>query len=333
MAEISIGSAVGAGFELIARKPLTVMTWGLVRLLFLVGVVALYAPLILSVGAEAMQAQANAGGQPSQEQISQIMSHFVVMQGAGFLVQIVGLFLSAMLFCAVSRAIVHPERGAAAYLRLGPPEFFLAVISFGASFVIAFALLIGMIPFVIAIAILASQKAFVAMAVVIGLGVLVLLVAIIYVALRFAFVVPMMVDDGQFHLFDAWSRTKGHVGSLFVIGLCLTVIALVAEAIVLAFLVGLGAAALTVAAGGLQNAQAFFQQNPAAIVAHLAPWLIVYGLLVIPIEGCAMAIFMAPWARAYRDVVPPAAPAAVVPPPVAPPPVAPPPIEPSPAVA
>ena len=255
MAEISIGSAVGAGFELIARKPLTVMTWGLVRLLFLVGVVALYAPLILSIGAEAMQAQANAGGQPSQAQITQIMSHFVVMQGAGFLVQIVGLFLSAMLFCAVSRSIVHPERGAAAYLRLGAPEFFLAVISFGAGFVIAFALLIGMIPFVIAIAILASQKAFVAMAVVIGLGLLVLLVALIYVALRFAFVVPMMVDDGQFHLFDAWSRTKGHVGSLFVIGLCLTLIALVAEAIVggVPGRPGRGGAG-RVAAGGLQNA-------------------------------------------------------------------------------
>jgi hypothetical protein len=96
-----------------------------------------------------------------------------------------------------------------------------------------------------------------------------------------------------------------------------------------AFLIGLGVAALTLAAGGLQNAQAFFEQNPAAIASHLAPWLIVYALLVIPIEGCAMAIFMAPWARAYRDVAPPAAPAVVVPPPAQPPP----PIEPSPAAA
>lgn len=333
MAEISIGSAVGAGFQLIGRKPLTVMSWGLVRLLFLAGVLALYAPLMFGIAADAMQAQTNPGGQPSQAQVAQIVSHFAVMQGAGLLVQIVGLFVSAMLFCAVSRAIVHPERGAVGYLRLGSPEFFLAVISFGASFVVAFALIIGMIPFAIAIAILASQKAFVAMAVVIGLGVLVLLVAIIYVLLRFAFVVPMMVDDGQFHLFDAWSLSKGHVGSLFVIGLCLTLIALVAEAVVLAFLVALGVAALGITAGGLQNAQAFFTQNPAVILSRLAPWLIVYGLLVIPIEGCAMAIFMAPWARAYRDVVPPALPAAVVPPPVAPPPVAPPPIEPSPAAA
>lgn len=329
MAEISIGSAVGSGFELIGRKPLTVMSWGLVRLLFLVGVVALYAPVILPIFAEVAQnAQANPGGEPSQAQVAQMMSHFAVIQGANLIVQIVGLFLSAILFCAVSRAIVYPERSALAYLRLGAPEFFLAVISFGAGFALFFALMIGMIPFIIAIAILASQKAFVAMAVVIGLGVLVLLAAIIYALLRFAFVVPMMVDDGQFHLFDAWSLSKGHVGSLFVIGLCLVVIALVAEAVLLALVVGLGVAALGVAAGGLQNLQAFFTQNPAMIFSHLAPWLIVYGLMIIPVEGCAMAIFIAPWARAYRDVAPPHAPAQVVPPPATQPPT-----EPSPVVA
>ena len=72
------------------------------------------------------------------------------------------------------------------------------------------------------------------------LGVLVLIVGLIYVLLRFAFVVPMMVDDGQFHLFDAWSLTKGHVGSLFVIGLCLVRIAIAAELVLGAFLVALG---------------------------------------------------------------------------------------------
>ena len=328
MAEISIGSAVGAGFELIARKPLTVMGWGLVRLLFLAGVVALYAPVMASVFAEVAQNAQSGAGQPSQAQVAQMMSHFAVIQGANLLVQVVGLFVGAITFCAVSRAVVHPERGALAYLRLGPPEFFLAVMSFGAGIVAVFAILIGIIPFVIVIAILAAQKAFAAMAVVIGLGALVLFGAIIYVLLRFAFVVPMMVDDGEFHLFDAWTLSKGHVGSLFVIGLCLVVIALIAEAIVLAFLIALGVAALSVSADGLQNAQAFMALGPAVIAARLAPWLIVYALLIIPIEGCAMAIFMAPWARAYRDVVPPAEPVAVVPPPATPPP-----IQPSPAVA
>ena len=52
----------------------------------------------------------------------------------------------------------------------------------------------------------------------------------------------------------------------------------------------------------------------------LAPSLILLALLTIPVQGCATAIFFAPWARAYRDVVPPPGAASpVTPPPSVPP--------------
>jgi hypothetical protein len=324
MAEISIGSAVGAGFQLIARKPLQVMSWGLVRALFGFGVLALYAPVFMAMFNEIMQS-AQSGAKPSEAAVSQMMSHMMVIQGAGYLAQIAGLFVSAAVMCAVTRAIVHPERGAWAYLRLGAPEFFFAVLSFAAGFVIAIGLIFCAIPFVIVIAILAANHQTAAVAVLAALAVLALIAAVIYLLLRFAFVVPMMVDDGQFHLFDAWSLTKGHTGSLFVVGLALFFILLVAEALIGAFVIALGVAALGVAAGGLQNLQTFFLMGPAVVVARLAPWLIVFGVLAIPLEGCAMAIFIAPWARAYRDIVP-GQPVAATPP-------AAPPAEPSPAVA
>jgi hypothetical protein len=337
MADISIGSAVGAGFQLIARKPLTVMVWGLVRTLFVAAALALFAPVFLGIITEAMQS-ARTGGQPSQAEVTQLMSRVMVMQGASLLLNVGGLFVTAILYCAISRSVVHPERGAIAYLRLGAPEFFVAILSFAAGFVAVFAILLCMIPFIIVVGILASQHMYAPMAAVIGLGVLVLFVGLIYVLLRFAFVVPMMVDDGQFHLFDAWSLTKHHVGSLFVVGLCLVGIAIAAELVVGAFLVALGVAALGAAAGGLGNLQAFFALGPAVFIPRLAPWLIVYAVLAIPLQGCAMAIFGAPWARAYRDVAPPPQPAAAVPPTVTPPaveppPIAPPPAGPSPAVA
>ena len=121
MADISIGSAVGAGFQLIAKKPLTVMVWGLVRILFVAAVLALFAPVFLGIFTQAMQS-AQAGGQPSQAEITQLMSRVMVMQGASLLLNIGGLFVTAILYCAISRAVVHPERGAVAYLRLGGPE-------------------------------------------------------------------------------------------------------------------------------------------------------------------------------------------------------------------
>lgn len=329
MAEISIGSAVGAGFQLIAKKPLAVLAWGLVRLVFAAAVLAIYAPMMLGVFNEALQqAQTGEGGQ-SQAAVAQMMSHMMVMQGAGYLAQIVGLFLSAILYCAICRAVVHPERGAFAYLRLGGPEFFVAVISFAAGIVAFFAILICMIPFIIVIAILAAQKAIAAMVVIIVLAVLVLAAALIYVLLRFAFVIPMMVDDGQFHLFDAWSLTKGHVASLFVIGLCLVGIAIAAELVIGALFFALAAAAgVGHLFGGPQDLQALLALGPTAIAARLAPWLIAGAVVAIPLEGCAMAIMMAPWARAYRDVAPPAQPAVATPPPATEPP-----NQPSPAVA
>jgi hypothetical protein len=324
MSQISVGSAVGSGFELIGRKPLTVLAWGLVRILFAAGILALFAPTMIGVISVAMQAAAS--GQ-SPEAINQAMlPQMMMMQGTSYLLQIGGLFLSAVLFCAVTRSIVHPERGSFAYLRVGAPELYLALVSFGAGFAIALAIMVFAIPFVIVIVILAMQKMVLAAVVVGILAAVVLIVASLYIALRFAFVVPMMVEDGQFHLFDAWSRTKGHVGSLFVIGVCLVLIAMAAELVIGALVIGLGLAALGVSAGGMANLQAFFQLPPMTIVSRLAPWLVVYGLAAIPLEGCAMAIFMAPWARAYRDVTPPPEPIAAVAPPSPEPPISPAPV-------
>ncbi len=45
MAMSSIGDALGEGFGLIRRRPLTVLAWGAVRTLFTAGVFSLMAPV------------------------------------------------------------------------------------------------------------------------------------------------------------------------------------------------------------------------------------------------------------------------------------------------
>ena len=55
MSEISVGSAVGAGFGLITRRPLSVLTWGLLRVGFLVAFFAIYAPTLISMITEITQ--------------------------------------------------------------------------------------------------------------------------------------------------------------------------------------------------------------------------------------------------------------------------------------
>jgi hypothetical protein len=323
MSEISVGSAVGAGFQLIGRRPVSVLIWGLVRVGFLAGVLALYAPVLIGMFAE-IASKAQTGDKPDPADMSQMMSHMFLLQGVGYLAQIVGLFVSSIIVCAIARSVVHPERKAFASMRVGAPEFFMVILSFAAGIAAAFAIMILVIPFAILGAFLGMQHLWIALGVMIAVAVLILVLGLIYIAARFAFVVPMMVDDGRFHLFDAWALTKGKVGSIILVGLCLTLIGMVLGLLIEGIFIGLGAAALGVAAGGFNNLQAFFTQTPPQqILVTLAPSLILLGLLLIPIQGAAMAIFIAPWARAYRDVVPtapltpaPAAPSPMVPPPL-----------------
>jgi hypothetical protein len=304
MSEISVGSAVGAGFQLIGRRPISVLVWGLIRVGYVAAILAVYAPVLMGMFAE-LSSKAQTGVEPTQADVSQMMSHMFLLQGIGYLAQLVGLLVSSIIICAVVRSILHPERNAFASLRLGAPEFFVVILSFAGSFVLVFAIMIFVIPFAILGVILGTQHLWIALAVMIALAVLILVLGLIYVAARFAFVVPMMVDDGHFHLFDAWSLSKGKVGSIVVIGLCLMVIGLLLGVVIEAIFIGLGAAALGMAAGGLGNLQSFFTHTPPQqIIMTLAPSLILLALLTIPIQGCATAIFFAPWARAYRDVVP-----------------------------
>lgn len=78
--------------------------------------------------------------------------------------------------------------------------------------------------------------------------------------------------------------------------------------IVVAILVVLHAgvvAAIIGVAGGLRNLPAFFQHPPSDIVAKLAPVLVAFAVIWVPLYGCVLAIVGAPWARVYRDLKPP----------------------------
>ena len=322
MSEISIGSAVGAGFSLIARRPISVLTWGFLRVAFIAGIFAVYAPVLIGIFGE-IATQAQSGAPPAPGEMSQaMMSRMFMVQGIGYLAQFIGLFLNSIILCAVARAVVHPERRAFASLRLGGPELFMVILSFGASFALVLGILIFSIPFVGVGIFLGVQHQYVALAIVAAIAALILVLGLIYIAAKFAFLAPMMVDDGHFHLFDAWALTKGKVGSIILIGICLGLIALLLGLLIDGLFFALAAGALGVAAGGFNNLQTFFQQPPMAIITTLAPSLILLAILTIPVEGCALAIFIAPWARAYRDVVPGAPAAQLTPPPAAQPVVA-----------
>jgi hypothetical protein len=300
MGKISVGAAVGSGFGLIARRPVSVIVWGLVPLLLQLAAIALLAPLYLAMIA---QVSAAAGGaSPSTATLSPAV---LQLQGMAQLLNLAQLFVSAVMYCAVFRAVLHPERSSFAYMRAGAVEFFVAVLVIGGGIALFIGILVVMIPvgIIAAVFAVAAHGSPVVFAILLPIVGLVMLIAILVVGLRFVFVGPMIVADGKFHLFESWALTRGHFGSLFLIGLSLLGVFLVFDIVLLALILALGAGAVG-ALGGLSQAATLFQQSPQAAFLRIWPFAAVYMVIMVPVSGCVLAIAGAPWAKAYQDLLP-----------------------------
>lgn len=294
MATISVGAAIGEGFSLIRRQPGAVALWALLAFGFLALRAALYAPFYGALFAQMAHGARSANGSPD---IQALLPQLQQMQAFGLLFSLASLLLNSVLICGVYRAVLHPEKSAFGYLRVGAAELFLFVFAIGVLIVFFVALLVAMIPVGIVVAFAAQGSPGGAVAVGVIAGVLILIAAI-YLFLRLALVGPMMVDDGQFHLGDAWALTRGKAGSLFLIALTLVVMLIVAELVIVA----VGAGVLGAATGGFTEIPALVKQGLAAVVSRLAPGLAVVALGWLLLVGCAIPVFYAPWARVYRDL-------------------------------
>ena len=124
MAEIAVGGAINEGFSLVRRHPGAMLLWGLSRMALAVGVVALYAPVYFNI----FEAARSGAGVAAFQNNPQIMA----MQSFSYLINILQLGVSAVVSCAVWRAVLHPERSQYGYLRVSSTEFFVAVLLIGA---------------------------------------------------------------------------------------------------------------------------------------------------------------------------------------------------------
>jgi hypothetical protein len=295
MAELSIGDAVGAGFGVIRRRPAAVLIWGLLQTAMFGAMLAIMAPMYLAMFAEVAT---HAGvGRPATPDIANMMQ----MQGMIWLLNLVTAFLATVLYCAVFRSLIHPEKSRFGYLSLGATELMLFLLMIGAYIAFVVAIVILMIPAALIVGLLVAVHATAAAVitgVLLGLGAL---WGLAYVALRLSMIGPMMVDDGKFHLFDAWALTKGRAGALFLMALGLLGILIVLEIVVVVVAWIIGASVLGGVAGATSAIPALLRQPPASVLSHLAPLLVIGGAAAIPLYGAFVAIFGAPWARAYLD--------------------------------
>ena len=309
MADFSTSDAIGAGFGLIARRPLSVLAWGLIYFI-LAGLPALamfawVGPDYFNFIREAMQGALHPGdAQALQAAMAPTQMKLSLIQPLLF---VGSLLARAILAAAVLRAVLEPGAKSFASVRLGAQELWLALL-----------FLVMMILFIILIVALAifgllagfaigagmnaahAQPGWIALCVIV-LG-LVAIALVIWIAVRFSMAAPMTFADREFRLFESWTLTKGKAWRLFLLGLLL---ALIMVALVLVIEGTILAAALISIGPGLFDGgrmMAFFQQPPDVLFRTLAPWMVGLSLVGAFLAGAFGAISIAPWAVAYREL-------------------------------
>jgi hypothetical protein len=307
MADFSIGDALGSGFGLMVRRPLSVMAWGLVYVLL--GLILPLGLLASVVGPDLMDFVAKV--RLNQFPTSDGSQFMPVWQAKMMMVEPV-LFLApplvqAILAGAVFRAVLEPRDRGFAYLRLGRREFWIAVVVLVAGVLATMLMMLfevaGLVGGLVLNGVFEAQHLdwTSRICVYVGLG-LVLLAVFLGICVRFSLALPMSFAEGHFRLFESWSLTRRHGWKLFGLALLVGVISSVMMLLFEGLLVGavfaaMGATHVAWAAlpGVLQNPQILLNSG-------LAWWVIAAAAAFSLGMGAVFAIAMAPWAVAYREL-------------------------------
>ena len=293
MAMVSVEAALSSGFSLIRRKPGAVLVWGLLQ----TAVMAAYYDVVFWWFSKMMSRfpVAGTGSVAGAAPVGpEAMATILQGQAVVYLALFALLIVYSIVICAALRAMLAPEEDRFAYLRLGMTEaiFIFAWLVFLVLVIIAE--FVALIPLMLIVATLVATKAAAAAVVVGVIGGIAFFVGVVYLHLRLGLAWPMIVDTGKFRLFESWTLTRGHAGSMFLIALVLFSGLLILEVVL--GLVGLVFSAGLMGGWGSPASPLDMQHA----FARLEPLLLVAAVVSVPVLGAILAIFMAPWAYIYR---------------------------------
>jgi hypothetical protein len=296
VASIAVTQAAFAGFGVLRRKPWAPLVWSVLY----VGVMS---GAFLLLGAAFIKALGKLAtlGPKTTVHPAEILALLAAVAGGYLLLIVVVWVISAIINMAVVRAVLEPEAGAFAYLRLGPAELWLMLANFVLFILYTLVSMALAIPVSLAsaIAVLGWRGAapFISLpAQLITWGVT------LWLGLRFCMVAPMIFSERRFRLFESWSFTRGHVWRLFGVG----VVMVAASAVLYLALVAVGLAVAWPMVGQLASLggtpQTFFAQSPQQIWRELAPFMALYAALLWIGSTILLPVFFAPWPEAYRQL-------------------------------
>lgn len=219
------------------------------------------------------------------------------MMGLLFVVLLpLSLISSAMIYAAVSRAVLRPGESAFGYLRLGMDEVRVLVVSVVLFLVITVVMVVlsGIIGVVIGMTVAAEAPAMWLLVVLLVLAAIALLV---WLLVRLSLAIPITMAERRIAIFDSFAVTKGRFWPLLGMALLAWVMSIVVN-----LLGSLVAMPLQLATGGLTGLADLDGQNLPAILQ--AAWPAIVGWIVINaiLYALQIAVLYAPFSAAYRDI-------------------------------
>ncbi|HEX5265001.1 MAG TPA: hypothetical protein VFW13_15830 [Phenylobacterium sp.] len=297
MGDFSTGSAIGAGFRLLAREPLAFLAWALAYLLIgvlpQIGVFALILPEWLRLTQEiASSASVNSPLPPTE--MFRAQAQMMQLQPISWLA---GIASQALVLSAIYRAVLFPEDRRFFYLRLSMREVWLGLVMLVLFVMIAMLFFVIMLPLAVIGGIV---SAFAQDAPAVGLLIVPVVIAaiavVVWVLLRLSLATPMSFAQRGFRLYESWSLTRGHAAKMFLVALALAIVLWLIEVVVMGVVL-----ALIGGFAGLGHLGQWFQ-HPQLDMHRLMPWAIVGGGVLALVSTAVFTLFAAAWGEIYREI-------------------------------
>jgi hypothetical protein len=303
MADFSFAQAIGAGFKILARRPLVVLVWAVAYLVLVAGpsfaLLAWVLPQMITAFREAAQHTVH-GVTPVPAKAMALRSNLFAVQPLLWLLQIA---VHAVLMGAVFRAVLTPEQSRWSYLRLSRQELWLGLTNLVFTVIAAIMILTLFIPLGIGLglgmtAAQHGQSPGPASLPLLWIITVVGVAVIVWVLLRLCLAMPMAFATGRFALYESWALTRGHVLKIFAVVLVLAVIIWIFEFATL----GAGGSYLARQLLGGSGAPSTLQGSLSDILHHLAPAFVGLIALASVIGMIVYTVIVAPLASIYQQL-------------------------------
>ena len=313
MTRFSIGEALGAAFKLMRQRPAAVFVWGAL----IISPTLAFMPVMLATMSRfvtTMEAQSASGIDPATAPFpAEALAGMIGMQLAFGLLNLLQLFALIVVYPAIMRAIIRPQERSWFSMRVSMDEVRVALVAgavLGGFYIVM--MIAMMLVMVVGIFVIGAGSGSDASAVTVAIMMPVLMLAIMAIVLcvlpRFSLMAPASLMTRRFAFAEGWRMAKGQWGRL--IGLQLSVIAIILLVELVLFVIVVAVAMLVASAGlGATLPDANTSEMPFAVLdAIWAAWWPLFalgGLALCALYGAVLTLSTASQASACLQLARP----------------------------